>query len=95
MRATQLLRFPPGEIARSSPLKRALSRYERNAGEAERALDAAMIRPGRLERDTIRGRLREPFDQRVVTALRSQPAVLSFPPNLRACEGIAFFVGER
>ena len=42
---------------------------ERNAGRAERALDGAMVRPGRLEYHAICGRLRQPCNERFVTAL--------------------------
>ena len=42
---------------------------ERNAGRAKRALDCAMVGPGRFEHDAVCRRLRQPLDERSLAAL--------------------------
>jgi hypothetical protein len=42
---------------------------EWNAGRVERALDCAMVGPGRLEHDPVCRRLRQPLDERSMAAL--------------------------
>ena len=61
------LRQLAGRLGEAARLTR-IDLDERNASDAQRAFDGAMIGSGRFEHDTISRRLREPFDERFVAS---------------------------